>query len=130
MPDQITPQMRFIGEPIEVEHDGKPLLEKAPPCPARFTWQGQTYEVVELLAEWRDYRRRGNMARNMTPPHKARAERVGSWGVGRFHFRVAVAGGRVFEIYYDRAPSSADSRKGAWLLYAERLSDKSSENDL
>ncbi len=115
------PLLRFIDEPIEVEHLGSPLLEKVPRCPARFRWQGQEFAISELLAEWQDFRRRGRMARNMAPPHKSRAERVGSWGVGRFFFRVRVESGRVFEIYYDRAPVDADDRKGRWVLYAERL---------
>lgn len=121
MSDTPPPMMRFIDEPIEVEQGGQALLEKVPRCPLRFRWQGQDFEIVETLAEWQDFRRRGRMARNMTPPHRSRAERVGSWGVGRFYFRVRTACGRVFEIYYDRAPVDADDRKGRWVLYAERL---------
>jgi hypothetical protein len=121
MSEQTQPSLRFIDEPIEVEHAGQPLLEKVPRCPARIRWQGQEFEIVELLAEWQNFIRRGRMARNMTPPHKTRAERVGSWGVGRFFFRVRTASGRVFEIYYDRAPTDAGDRKGRWVLYAERL---------
>lgn len=118
---QPTEPMRFIDEPIEVTFSQPPLLEKKPGCPEGFSWQGEMFAVVEVLAEWQDYRRRGRMARNMIPPHKARAERVGSWGVGRFFFRVRVSGGRVFELYYDRAPVDVDDRKGRWVLYAERF---------
>jgi hypothetical protein len=31
-----------------------------------------------------------------------------------------VSGGRVFDLYYDRAPENADKRKGCWVLQAER----------
>jgi len=28
---------------------------------------------------------------------------------------------QVFDLYYDRAPKNADSRKGAWFLYREMV---------
>jgi hypothetical protein len=72
-----------------------------------------------MLAEWHDYGRRGRMSRNMVPGHAAAAARRGSWGVGQFYFRVCTDEGRVFDLYYDRAPKSVDERKGAWFLYRE-----------
>ena len=117
------PTMRFIDEPIEVQFDSPPLLEKSPPCPQGFVWQSQIFRIVELLAEWKDFRRRGRMGRNMIPPHLSRAERIGSWGVGRFFFRVRTEDGRIFEIYFDRAPADAGDRKGSWVLFGERLPD-------
>ncbi len=82
-------------------------------------WDEQSYRVSELLASWTDFTRRGRAARNMQPGHAAVAAGRGSLGVGRFYFRVRVAGGRIFEIYYDRAPKDADHRKGAWFLNRE-----------
>ncbi len=114
---------RFIGEEIEVGFDRPPLLEKKPGCPDRFIWHGQVFEIVGKLLEWHDYHRRGRMARNMQPAHAAVAEQRGSWGVGRDYFRVLTAGGRVFELYYDRAPKDASQRKGAWFLYRELLEE-------
>lgn len=111
--------IRFIQEPIEVDFDKPPLLEKTPGCPDEFTWRGETFRVVEKLSEWRDYQRRGRMARNMKPEHAATAERRGSWGVGQFYFRVRTQNGKIFEIYYDRAPKDVNSRKGEWFLYRE-----------
>ena len=110
---------RFIAEPIEAHFDQPPMLEKKPGCPDAFTWRGETYRIVEKLREWHDYARRGRMARNMMPQHAAVASSRGSWGVGRDFFRVRVEGGRVFEIYYDRAPKGSEARKGAWFLYRE-----------
>lgn len=112
-------ESRFISEPIVVEFDEPPLLAKKPGCPDRFSWEGVTYEIEEKLAEWHDYRRRGRMARNMRPARIARAERTGSWGVGRDYYRVRTETGRTFEIYYDRAPKDADDRHGHWILYVE-----------
>jgi hypothetical protein len=111
----------FIGEEIAVEFDTPPTFSKAPGCPDRFTWQGGSYEIVELLREWRDFERRGRMADNMQPAHAALAAKRGSWGVGRYYFRVRVSGERVFELYYDRAPKDADRRQGAWFLTQELL---------
>jgi hypothetical protein len=110
---------RFVSEPITVAFDERPLLEKKPGCPDRFTWNDQTYRIVAKLAEWHDYRRRGRMAQNMRPERLARATRTGSWGVGRDYYRVRTEEGRVFELYYDRSPQDADRRKGNWVLYRE-----------
>ena len=82
----------FHDELVEPIFTHPPALEKSPPCPDGFTWQGVEYRVVELLEEWRDYARRGRMGKNMRPSHAGRAAVRGSWGVGRFHFRVRVDG--------------------------------------
>ncbi len=111
--------VRFIGEPIEVQFNRPSVLEKEPDCPDGFVWRGDTYQVMETLSEWRDYSRRGRMARNMSPRHLATASRRGSWGVGRHYFRVRTDTGQVFDLYFDRAPKSTDERKGQWFLYRE-----------
>lgn len=111
--------LHFIEESVEVIFQQGPLLEKSPHCPDAFRWRGEVYQVIELLSEWRDYRRSGNMARNMRDEHTERASRRGSWGVGKFFFRVRIQDGRVFDIYYDRAPEDVDRRKGSWHLFQE-----------
>ncbi len=111
--------IRFISEPIEVHFDKPPLLEKKPEAPNGFTWRGKTFRVAKVLNEWVDYERRGRYARNMQPAHAAVAARRGSWGVGLFYFRVRTAEGRVFDIYYDRAPKDASHRKGQWFVFQE-----------
>ena len=112
---------RFISEPISAEFDEPPLLEKKPGCPNRFFWGESRFEVVEMLAEWHDYERRGRMAKNMQPAHLRRARQSGSWGVGRDFYRVRTDSGRIFEMYYTRAPKDADRRAGSWVLYRELL---------
>jgi hypothetical protein len=112
--------VHFIDEPVEVVFDTPPALEKKPDCPNGFIWQGENYRITEMLSEWFDFERRGRMAKNMRPAHTSRASVHGSWGVGRFFFRVRVESGQTFELYYDRAPQDADHRKGAWFLYLER----------
>lgn len=111
---------QFYDDPIEVFFKEAPTREKSPHCPDGFIWRGEEYRIIEILEEWIDYRRRGRMARNMAPTHLASASRLGSWGVGRFFFRVKTTCGRAFELYYDRAPEDADNRKGNWFLKGER----------
>jgi hypothetical protein len=115
-----TSPLHFIGEEIEVTFDKPPTLSKSPTCPSSFTWREAEYSIVEMLETWADYRRRGRMGRNMSPGHAGAAARRGSWGVGRFYFRVRVVDGRIYEIYYDRAPESAGDRTGHWYLLGER----------
>jgi hypothetical protein len=110
---------RFFNDPIQVEFNQLPALEKSPPCPQAFIWRHERYIIQESLAEWVDFARRGRMRNNMRPEHAARAALRGSWGVGVFYFRVRIEDGRVFDLYYDRAPQDVDRRKGAWYLDKE-----------
>jgi hypothetical protein len=109
----------FIDEEIQVQFDHPPLLSKKPDAPARFIWREEAYHVAEVLSTWFDYARRGRLARNMRQPHLRVAERRGSWGVGRFFFRVRCIGGRIFDLYFDRAPNQAADRAGHWFLWRE-----------
>jgi hypothetical protein len=116
--------LHFLDQPIEVIFDTPPTLEKSPDIPPNgFIWEGKTYRVVELLASWNDYKRRGRMARNMQPQHAAVASARGSLNVGRFYFRVQVDSSQVFDIYYDRAMKNVDDRKGQWFVYRELRKD-------
>ncbi|MFL7813533.1 MAG: DUF6504 family protein [Anaerolineales bacterium] len=116
--------LHFIGQQVQVEFDEEPILSKKPGCPDRFLWEGQSFQVKTLLSQWQDFGRRGRMARNMRPENTAKALRRGSWGVGRFYFRVATAGGRIFDLYYDRAPKDAADRLGAWFLDREMIEEQ------
>ena len=111
--------LQFIGQEIQVGFEKKPTLEKKPPVPTWFLWEGLTYQVESVLSEWQDFQRRGRMARNMRPENAVKARRRGSWGVGRFYFRVHTTCGRIFDLYYDRAPKNAQDRKGSWFLDRE-----------
>lgn len=118
MPESWRPT-RFLDVEIEAVHRQPPALRKKPPAPDAFVWEGKTYVVVETISTWSRYERRGRMAENMTPAHAATAARRGSWGVGRFYFRLRTDGGRVFDLYYDRQPESAGDRLGHWFLWRE-----------
>jgi len=116
--------LRFIGKEIQVGFEVKPALEKKPGPPDSFQWDGQDFRVESVFSEWQDFGRRGRMARNMRPHTAAKARRRGSWGVGRFYFRVLTTSGRIFDLYYDRAPKNAGHRKGSWFLDRELGLDK------
>lgn len=121
--------IRFISEPVEAVYDNAPALEKKPGPPDAFVWAGVTFDVVEVLSEWHDYRRRGRNARNMQPQHAETAARRGSWGVGQDYFRVRTGSGRIFDLYYDRAPKNVDQRKGGWFLFQELSPSQGSSPD-
>lgn len=116
--DVLRPK-RYIGREIEVDFDEAPALKKSPHCPNVLRLQEETLRVVEILEEWSDFKRRGRFAENMRREHLEVAQSRGSWGVGRMFFRVRVEDGRLFELYYDRAPKDATDRLGYWFLRCE-----------
>ena len=111
--------IQFIDEPIEVDHDKPPVLLKRPGCPGCFTWEGRHFTIMEMLSEWHDFQRRGTMKHNMRSEHAAAAQKRGSWGVGRYYYRVRTDDDAIYDIYYDRAPKGATQRKGGWILFRE-----------
>jgi hypothetical protein len=112
---------QFYDEPIEVAFDEDPVYAKRPECPNAFHWRDEEFRIVEVLSEEQNFERHGKSARNMVPGHAATASRVGSWGVGRYFFCVIVENGRIFDIYFDRAPQGAGDRKGHWFIKGERI---------
>ena len=110
---------RFISEPINVNFTKAPQFTKRPPCPDGFTWKNEILSIKRCLAEWKDFSRHDRMAKNMQPQHTQVASKKGSWGVGKFYYDVQVHDGRIFRIYFDRAPKDAFDRKGHWILLAE-----------
>ena len=118
MAPEIIP-IQFIDEEIQVVFDRPPDLAKKPGPPNSFLWGSARFAVEEMLSSWTDYRRRGRMAQNMEDAHLRAAARRGSWGVGRFYFRLRTQGGRIFDLYYDRAPEGPADRAGHWFLYRE-----------
>jgi hypothetical protein len=112
--------LHFIDELIQVFLPQDHLLAKTPECPVGFEWRGENFVIVSCLQEWNEFERKGKTARNMSPEHALHAAQRGSWGVGRYYYRVKVQSDRIFEIYYDRSPGHAGDRKGRWFLLGER----------
>lgn len=111
--------VQFIGDEIDTAFDQAPLYSKKPGPPNSFTWQGEKFDVEDILSTWFDFGRKGKAAKNMREENLREAKRRGSWGVGRYYFRVETEGGRVFDLYYDRAPKDAGDRAGHWFLWRE-----------
>jgi hypothetical protein len=111
--------LSFFSTEIEVIFTREPVFSKRPQAPAAFAFKGQNHEIQEVLSEWHSFERKGRMALNMKTAHLEEASRKGSWGVGRFYFRVRTGDNRLFDLYYDRAPESAADRKGHWFLWRE-----------
>lgn len=112
---------KFIGESISVGYNKEPLLKRVPGCPDNIIWRKNKYIVTALISQWSNMARRGDKSKNMRPSHLIRAEKMGSWGVGRFYFRISVEGGQIFDIYYDRAPKKELDGDGQWILLCERF---------
>lgn len=111
--------MYFIGAEITVELPEGVYLEKKPPPPLAWTWADQRFEVAEMLAEWHRYGRAEIRTQGGRPPYAQRSGRTqGSWGVGRVFYRLRTGDGRIFDLYYDRAPKG-QIRGGAWVLWRE-----------
>lgn len=114
--DRVWDTLHFIDEPIEVTFHKSPLFSKKPHAPDLFTWNDKSFVVRTLVSSWTDFSRRGRMARNMRPQNIRKTVSRGSWGVGRFYFRVEVEDGQYFDLYYDRAPHAAGEGEGEWIL--------------
>lgn len=109
----------FIDEEIEAIYDEPPLHAKKPNPPDGIRWRGEDHRVSELISSWVDYSRKGRMSKNMQPHNLRQAAKHGSWGVGKFYFRLMLQEGRVFDLYYDRAPESVEARAGTWIIWRE-----------
>jgi len=111
--------VQFVGEEISAQFDEAPMLSKKPGPPSSFHWGQESFRVTETISQWFDYDRKGRMAKNMKDQNLRQAKRKGSWGVGRYYFRVRTDLDRVFDLYYDRAPKDASDREGHWFLWRE-----------
>jgi hypothetical protein len=111
--------VQFVGEEIRAQFDKAPMLSKKPGSPSSFLWGQESFRVTETISQWFDYDRKGRMAKNMKDENLRQAKRRGSWGVGRYFFRVRTDSDRVFDLYYDRAPKDAGDREGHWFLWRE-----------
>ena len=111
--------VQFIGEEITTHFEKSPMYSKKPGPPDMFTWREVVFRVTDTLSTWFDYERKGKAAKNMREENLREAKRRGSWGVGRYYFRVRTDANRVFDLYYDRAPKDAGDREGHWFLWRE-----------
>lgn len=107
---------KFIGEEIAVVFERPHIFTKSPECPDGFIWRNKKYRIAKNLTAWQDFSRRGARQKNMSPEHAKRANVKGSWGVGRYYFRIETDEGETYDIYYDRSPEKPSDRSGHWFL--------------
>ncbi|MBN1264015.1 MAG: hypothetical protein JXA25_00875 [Anaerolineales bacterium] len=122
--DELSPEydfrpLKFFSEEIQVIFNKRPVFTKRPDAPNAFIHNGQRFSIRQVLSQWHSFERKGRMALNMKTPHLESARRKGSWGVGRFYFRIQTEKDRYFDLYYDRAPELASDRQGHWFLWRE-----------
>ena len=116
--------MQFIGHEITVTLPSGFSLEKKPPVPESFQWQGKLHTVTEMLAMWHRYGKPEIRTQGGRPPYFVRSGRTqGSWGKGRVYYRIRTKNGRLFDLYYDRAPKG-QRRAGSWILWRELSADE------
>lgn len=113
--------LQFIGESISVNFLDSSQITKKPAIPSSFVWRGKEYFIEKLISQWQDFSRKGRYSRNMSDFHKERAEIKGSFGVGRFYFRVITQNGRIFDLYYDRSVKDSSHKSGSWALFQELI---------
>lgn len=102
---------QFVSEAITVDVESmrvSTLASGAPCCPRRFSWRGQWYEVVEVLAVWKATQNEGGRA-------------SGETYVRSHRFRVLTAEGLEAVIYCDRQISK--NKKTGWWLYTVKYRD-------
>ena len=112
---------RYIVQEILVGFDLEPLVIKSPICPSYFEWKDKKYVITRVLLEWKDFSRRGKVARNIRSAHIVRASVYGSKGVGKFYFRILTQSDQIFDIYYDRASKDSVDYLGRWIIFREIL---------
>lgn len=111
--------MNFVGGEITVRLPDGFSYEKKPPVPEAFQWRGSLHPVVEMLATWHRYGKAEIRTQGGRDPYYVRSGGTqGSWGQGRVYYRVRTEEGRLFDLYYDRAPKGK-RRAGAWFLWRE-----------
>ena len=99
---------RFISEAIRPEpgtFDTARMAAGEPGVPGRFTWRGETVEVVRVLESWRD-----------TGPCRHGS---GEQYVRKHWYRVATRTHGVMKLYFERQPRGPRPKARWWLFSVE-----------
>ena len=90
-------------EPVMAAVDARRIVIGAPLLPTKFVWRGAEYTVAEVLEEWKE----------TGPCHHGSGERY----VRKHWFRLRMASGEQFKVYFERHARSAKQMKQRWWLY-------------
>ena len=89
--------------PLFEEGEARPAVIGGPILPARFLWRGREYAVAAVLQEWKE----------TGPCRHGSGERY----VRKHWFRLRMAGGEEFKVYFERHARSPKQLKQRWWLY-------------
>jgi phosphoribosylglycinamide formyltransferase-1 len=98
---------QFVGEPIvpdRATYDPSRMAAGEPGLPARFSWRGQTFRVVEVLKSWRQT----GSCRHGSPESYVRKH----W------YEVLTDSGATMKLYFERQPRSRSDRGKRWWLFS------------
>lgn len=98
---------QFISEPITPvpgTTDTARMAVGEPALPGRFTWRGEQYAVLEVLAIWKQ-----------AGPSKGGQ---GSIYLRKHWYRVKTDAGIEMTVYFQRQPASRARAKDRWYLYS------------
>jgi len=90
-------------EPVLAEVDARRIVIGAPLLPTKFVWRETEYTVAEVLEEWKE----------TGPCHHGSGERY----VRKHWFRLRMATGEEWKIYFERHARSPKQMKQRWWLY-------------
>ena len=109
----------FISEvlrPSGTGFDAAAMARGEPGLPTEFVWRHAGYDVIEVLASWKQSESEGG---------RAGAERY----LRRHYFRIRVTGGDVWTVYFTRQSSPGASAKSRWFLYSVEHDQDSCRDD-
>lgn len=97
---------KLVSEPLKpvmAAVDAGRIVIGGPLLPTRFVWRGTEYSVAEVLEQWKE----------TGPCHHGSGERY----VRKHWFRLRMATGEEFKVYFERHARSPSQRKQRWWLY-------------
>ncbi len=97
----------LISEPITPHagtSDAARMAGGEPGLPTGFTWHGESFEIVEQLAAWKESSREGMRAQ-------------GDLYLRRHYYRLRMSDETIWVIYFVRQTPRSGNPKNRWFLY-------------
>lgn len=104
--DRQRTHARFVGAPVEPEpgsFDAASMARGQPGLPRRFAWDGRTWEVDEVIAQWKTT---GDCTHGS-----------GEQYVRRHWFDIRTTDGTRMTLYADRRPRKGKPARQRWWLF-------------
>ncbi len=97
----------FVGDQITPAGGGFDMAAMGrgePGLPSAFKWRGETVEIDAKISVWKHSERESSQAQ-------------GELYLRRHYFKLRMADGLVWTVYFIRQPSKSGSPKARWFLY-------------